>query len=67
MIEVTINGDRRQVEPNQTLAQFLAGLRLEPRMVVVERNGEIVARDRLGETPLSEGDTLEIVQMMAGG
>ena len=67
MIEVTINGDRRQVEPGQTLAQFLNGLRLEPRMVVVERNGEIVARDRLGETPVAPGDTLEIVQMMAGG
>jgi sulfur carrier protein len=67
VIEVTINGDRRQVEPGQTLALFLIGLRLEPRMVVVERNGEIVARDRLGTTPISEGDTLEIVQMMAGG
>jgi len=67
VIEVTINGDRRQVEPGQTLAQFLSGLRLEPRMVVVERNGAIVARDRLGETPLMAGDTLEIVQMMAGG
>jgi thiamine biosynthesis protein ThiS len=67
VIEVTINGDHHQVEPGQTLAQFLASRRLEPRMVVVERNGQIVARDRLGETPLAEGDTLEIVQMMAGG
>jgi len=67
MIEVTINGDRRQVDRGQTLAEFLSGLRLEPRMVVVERNGEIVARDRLAETPVQEGDTLEIVQMMAGG
>ena len=67
MIEVTINGDRRQVAPGQTLAEFLSGLRLEPRMVVVERNGAIVARDRLADTPVQEGDTLEIVQMMAGG
>jgi thiamine biosynthesis protein ThiS len=36
-------------------------------MVVVERNGEIIARDRLAETSVDEGDTLEIVQMMAGG
>jgi sulfur carrier protein len=67
MIEVTINGDRRQVQPGQTVAEFLQGLRLEPRMVVVERNGEIVARERLAETPVDEGDALEIVQMMAGG
>jgi thiamine biosynthesis protein ThiS len=67
MVEVTINGDRRQVEPGQTLAQFLRVLQLEPRMVVVERNGEIVGRERLAETPLAAGDILEIVQMMAGG
>ena len=67
MIQVTINGNPRHVEPGQTLAEFLGGLRLEPRMVVVERNGEIVARDRLAETLVTEGDTLEIVQMMAGG
>jgi sulfur carrier protein len=67
MIEVTINGGPRSVAPDQTLAQFLNELRLEPRMVVVERNGAIVARDRLAETPLLAGDTLEIVQMMAGG
>ncbi len=67
MIEVIINGDRRQVEPGQTLAQYIRRLSLEPRVVVIERNGEIVARDRYAETPLSEGDTLEIVQMMAGG
>jgi len=67
MIEVTINGDRRQVAAGQTLSEFLSGLRLEPRMVVVERNGAIVARDRLAETPVEKGDNLEIVQMMAGG
>lgn len=67
MIQVVINGDRRAVEPGQTVAQFLSARRLEPRTVVVERNGEIVPRDRLGETPILEGDSLEIVQMMAGG
>ena len=67
MIEVTSNGDRRQVESGQTLAQLLSALRLDPRMVVIERNGEIVPRDRLGVTPITAGDTLEVVQMMAGG
>jgi thiamine biosynthesis protein ThiS len=67
MITVTINGDRRQVESGQSLAEFLSTRRLDPRMVVVERNGAIVPRDRLNETPILPGDTLEIVQMMAGG
>lgn len=67
MISVTINGDRREVAAGQSLAQFLSARGLEPRMVVIERNGAIVPRGCLGETPIQEGDTLEIVQMMAGG
>jgi thiamine biosynthesis protein ThiS len=34
---------------------------------VVERNGEIVPRDRYSDTSIQDGDNLEIVQMMAGG
>jgi len=35
--------------------------------VVVEYNYEIVPRERYGEITLRDGDTLEIVQMTAGG
>ena len=50
-----------------TLAEFLTSLDLRSQMVVVERNGEIVPRGQYAETPLTDGDVLEIVQMMAGG
>ena len=63
----TIVHPHRRTIPAWSLFTHLNGLRLEPRMVVIERNGEIIARDRLAETPVAEGDTLEIVQMMAGG
>jgi len=63
---LTINGEPRVTEA-VTVADFLASISLASRMVVVEHNGEIVPRDRYGEQPLRDGDTLEIVQMMAGG
>jgi sulfur carrier protein len=66
-MKLMINGKPREVERPMTLAVFLAELDLHERMVVVERNGEIVRRERFGETLLEAGDTLEIVQMMAGG
>ena len=64
---LTINGETRNVEDDMTLRAFLESLALRAQMVVVERNGEIVPRERFADTPLAPGDTLEIVQMMAGG
>ena len=66
-MRLTINGEAREANEAQTLGEFLASRNLTARMVVVERNGEIVPREQYDETPLAEGDALEIVQMMAGG
>ena len=62
---LTINGEARATEAT-TISDFLASISLPSQMVVVEHNGEIVPRDRYAEQPLCEGDTLEVVQMMAG-
>jgi sulfur carrier protein len=67
MIDLTINGDRYQIEGPATIAEFLEQRGIAARIVVVERNREIVARDQYDRTYLQPGDTLEIVQMMAGG
>jgi sulfur carrier protein len=67
MMQLMVNGKPREVERPMTLAAFLAALSLHEKMIVVERNGEIVRRERFAETLLEAGDTLEIVQMMAGG
>lgn len=63
---LTINGEVRATDA-ATVSEFLASINLQSRLVVVEHNGEIVPRDRYGEHPLRDGDTLEVVQMMAGG
>lgn len=67
MIELTVNGDQRQIEEPMTISQFLATHNLHERMVVVEHNGEIVPRAKYRDVVLRGGDRLEIVQMMAGG
>jgi len=66
-MQLIVNGDVRQVEETPTVGTFLAARGLNAKMVVVERNGEIVPRGQYDETPLQGGDVLEIVQMMAGG
>lgn len=50
-----------------TVSGLLAALALEPRKIAVERNLEIVPKSRYGETVLSDGDRIEIVQFVGGG
>jgi thiamine biosynthesis protein ThiS len=66
-MQLTVNGKPRQVESASTLLAFLQEIGVDPRIVAVERNGDIVKRNRFGETMLSDGDTLEIVRMVGGG
>jgi thiamine biosynthesis protein ThiS len=66
-IAVTINGETRRVPSPATLLQLLEHLGLDPRMIVVELNREIVRRPRLGETGVTEGDAIELVHFVGGG
>lgn len=66
-LKVVVNGEPRELPAPATLLDLLRHLGLDPRTVVVERNREIVRRPRLGETPLEEGDAIELVHFVGGG
>ena len=64
---VTANGERVSVQLPCSLDEFLRAQQLLPRSVVVEHNGEAVAPSEFSQRPLSDGDRLEIVRIVAGG
>jgi sulfur carrier protein len=66
-MRVTANGKPFDVEPGTTVAGFIRLRSLDPRFVVVERNGEPLERARYEEVALDEGDRLELVRAVAGG
>ncbi|MEQ8934728.1 MAG: sulfur carrier protein ThiS [Amphiplicatus sp.] len=66
-MKLTINGEGRNFDAPMTVTGLLAALALEPRKIAVERNLEIVPRSAYGETPLADGDRIEIVQFVGGG
>jgi thiamine biosynthesis protein ThiS len=66
-MQLKINGETRLVESAKTVAEMLGELALDPTKTVVEKNGEIVARERFDATPLAEGDVLELVRFVGGG
>lgn len=64
---IIANGDERQVETGSSLLDLLSTLDLDPRTVVVELNREIIRRPSLADTPLHEGDEVELVHFVGGG
>jgi sulfur carrier protein len=67
-ITIRVNGENRAVPAGHTLAQLLTELALDPRLIVVERNREIL-RDRhaFDEVTLQDSDVLELVHFVGGG
>jgi thiamine biosynthesis protein ThiS len=66
-IAVTINGETREVPEGLTVKDLLAHLDLHERMVVVEKNREIVRREDYGGVGVDEGDAFELVHFVGGG
>ena len=67
MISVHINGEDREVPDGLTVQGLLEWLELNPALVVVEANREILERDSYSTIGVSEGDTLELVHFVGGG
>jgi sulfur carrier protein len=66
-VEILVNGEPRAVPAPASLLDLLTHLGLDPRMVVVEHNREIVRRPRLADTTLTDGDVVEVVHFVGGG
>jgi sulfur carrier protein len=66
-IQVHVNGEPQVCSPQTPLPQFLEALGMNPRLVAVEYNGEILHRQFWAETCLQSGDRLEVVTIVGGG
>lgn len=66
-ITVTLNGKERTVAAGRSVRALIESLDLHPEMIVVELNREILERDAYGDTPVRDGDTLELVHFVGGG
>ncbi|NOZ42257.1 MAG: sulfur carrier protein ThiS [Alphaproteobacteria bacterium] len=66
-MEITLNGDRREIAADQTVTDLLQDLKLDPARVAVERNLEIIPKTTYQNVKLLSGDRLEIVYFIGGG
>ncbi len=65
-MRITINGKPEELQAD-TIMDVLKQKDIDPHMVAVELNAQIVERDRLESTNVQEGDTVEFLFYMGGG
>jgi sulfur carrier protein len=66
-IQLQVNGEPKHCPPATALPAFLESLGLNPRLVAVEYNGEILHRQYWETTHMQPDDRLEIVTIVGGG
>jgi sulfur carrier protein len=70
-IRVVVNGKPRSVANGQTdsveLLTYLHENQINPRLVAVAINGDVIPRDTFGAASIRDGDVVEIVRMVGGG
>jgi sulfur carrier protein len=67
LIELQVNGEAQTCSPQTTLPQLLVEMGLNPRLLAVEYNGEILHRQFWDQTEIKTNDRLEIVTIVGGG
>lgn len=67
MIELQVNGESQTYPIGTSLPDLLTQIGLNPRLVAVEYNGEILHRQLWDTTTVQAGDRLEIVTIIGGG
>lgn len=66
-MRIRLNGKEKEIGGGHTVRSLLRELELEPAMVVVELNRDILERDRYEDVPVRDGDTIELVHFVGGG
>jgi sulfur carrier protein len=65
--EIHVNGAVREFRTGQTVLELVEELTLNPQLIAVEINRQLVRRGELGERSLAPGDRVEIVEFVGGG
>ena len=67
MTSVTLNGQSRELGEAATVADAVAAAGAPERGVAVAVDGEVVPRGAWAQTPLGDGQRVEVLQAVQGG
>jgi len=66
-MQLVINGQEKDLQSSGTIAQMLKELEITGSHIAVALNFQVVPRSNYDQTPLHEGDKVEIVHAVGGG
>ena len=66
-MDITLNGERYELDSQLSVADLLSRLEIDPRRVAVEHNLTILKRHLFSDVLVREGDSVEIVNFVGGG
>jgi len=64
---ISLNGESVDSREARTIAELIDRYQLPLQSILVEHNGLAVHRHEWAERPLSEGDRVEFIRVVAGG
>jgi sulfur carrier protein len=62
-----LNGRKTDLPEGLTVTDLLVQKKLNPDVLIVEHNGELLQKDRWPDMVLKENDRLEILRFVGGG
>ncbi len=66
-MKITVNGKPREIDGETDLPSFLRTFGINPQLVAVAINGEVVPKHDYASARVRAGDVLEVVRMVGGG
>ena len=66
-MQLVINGQEKDLQSGTTITQMLKELDITGSHIAVALNFQVVPRSNYDQTPLHEGDKVEIVHAVGGG
>jgi thiamine biosynthesis protein ThiS len=66
-MKISLNGETVDTHDAKTIGELIDRYQLPPQSILVEHNGLAVHRHEWAEQPLSEGDRVEFIRVVAGG
>lgn len=66
-MKLIINGEDKNFEESHTVESLLTAMGLDHRVIIVEKNGEILDRNVYSDISVKDGDKFELIRFMGGG
>ncbi|MCH8812754.1 MAG: sulfur carrier protein ThiS [Gemmatimonadetes bacterium] len=66
-MQVQVNGKEREIQSGLSVHELVESFDLNPLLIVVELNREILSRDQFKDVQVSDGDSVELVHFVGGG